>query len=777
MRLSAWLCAWLCLGVNVRVTAELAVQFDIIHSRSYAHSQRTASSTPIVDNKGRAVTTKSLLTGCEQLSRVEAKYRIEQCLWRLVETHCPNMLLEVRRQQEAFDRLTPPAVAAIAAAVSGNNLNSNRNNSDDRRGSDVLKVSSSDYTYPHNLRVLGIKRSSYPDGTIDTVYMAFDVVSVRNKPLFGNWWTLRVSNDAFNHLQHRMIKETAGMGLELHVTNSQSKLIEYVGRVVDHWNGNYSVYFQLPMASLRQSQHPSAFSEFGSGTNLTTSKGVRPNTHAKISRLQTRKPGSNLVFTMDLILDYPSCQGYPDTLTNKTPLGDRRKYFGQLAMRALVHLQDGAIVQNGKRKVPYSRSISGDREEPILQSYRLPIFSTTANSKNVDTASYLCDVGHFVGGSWVAPGRTYASSVDPGANNRTDKVQVGAPHLVFVGDSTAAQVERCVYLKSEGQCTVHNPIQCGNYAFHRQYCETMLNNPSASSTSTIVSSSSLLLWRTVLASQLEGRSPETYLAYAYNQRQPGTPSLDVLLERALARLEDRNSEMWLTRSQYTALKAMAENEEQYRVAAQELIKRQAPSPLHIVFVMNIGLHEMVRRTWQQQKSHLLLIVNGTMKLLTSEDILKTQNNSYSFIWRSTWSIHEYCFHRNDFWFPRGHGYNKVQKTANSPSILYLRDATAYLQWSYTYDLYCNMTKVCDHPQGAVDSTGRTMKYRAVSKNRNNNVGGAFYITDEYWLTKSRMKRKGLTDMRHHDIFVVGETVKGLLSILQDDLTSSVNSKT
>jgi hypothetical protein len=773
-----WLCVCCC------VAAELAVQFDIIHTRTYVHKQRTTPNTR-VDGKGRALTTKSMWAGCEQLSRGEAKYRIEQSLWRQVEMHCPDMLLEVRTQQEALDRQMPSVLVPTAAALSANNQNSNNNSSSrDKMGSDVLKVSSSDYIYPHNLRVLGIKRSSYPNVNVDTIYMAFDIVSVNNKPWFGNWWTLRISNDAFNHQQHRMTKETAGMGLELLVTNNQSKLIEYVGRVVDHWNGNYSVYFQLPMASLRQSQQPFTSPKSNSRTNSTMSTTVQQNAPLKTSRLQMRKPGSNLVFTMDLILDYRCCQGYPDTLTKKPPLGDRRKYLGQLALRALIHLQDGASVQNGKRKVLYSRSISTDREEPILQSHRLPILSTAATSKYVDTASYLCDVGHFVGGSWVAPGRTYTSSdniqqtnVDPGANNRTQKGEVVAPHLVFVGDSTAAQVERCVYLKSEGQCTIHNPIQCGNYAFHRQYCDSMLNNTSSSSTSTFVSSSSLLLWRTILASQLEGRSPDTYLPYAYNQRQPGTPSLDVMLERALGRLEDRNSEMWLTRSQYTALKATSANEEQYRVAALELIKRQAPSPLHIVFVMNIGLHEMVRRTWQQQKSHLLLIVNGIMKFLTSEDVMKMHNNSYSFIWRSTWSIHEYCFHKNDFWFPRGHGYNKVQKTASSPSILYLRDATAYLQWSYTYDLYCNMTKVCDHPQGAVDSTGRTMKYRAVSKNRNNNVGGAFYITDEYWLTKSRMKRKGLTDMRHHDIFVVGETVKGLLSILQDDLTSSVNSKT
>lgn len=125
-----------------------------------------------------------------------------------------------------------------------------------------------DFQYFQNIRLL--PRYSRIN-TTSSLLIAFDIVGNVSSTTIkkGNWWSVYA----------KLSKECEEI---------KKKVINVVGRVIDHWNGNYSVYLQLPYSGL---------------------------------------------YEVDIVLDYHACRGYPNGVRPPNIQGGNTQYIGMLAYR------------------------------------------------------------------------------------------------------------------------------------------------------------------------------------------------------------------------------------------------------------------------------------------------------------------------------------------------------------------------------------------------------------------------------------------------------------
>jgi hypothetical protein len=173
----------------------------------------------------------------------------------------------------------------------------------------------------------------------------------------------------------------------------------------------------------------------------------------------------------------------------------------------------------------------------------------------------------------------------------------------------------------------------------------------------------------------------------------------------------------------------------------------------IVLVVNVGLHLMANLDWSQQKEvlkglaqipELFPNVIGPNEVYnkSSSSIKLNEEIYYStrpvqIVWRDTWALHEHCFWRSA---------SIVTASKSSlRSLVHLRDPTSWLHHSFTLATYSK-------------TTGTT-----TNTNTNTNANGAkIQFLSSYWLAKAHKKSVNETDMRHHDIIVVGSFLKHFL---------------
>lgn len=125
-----------------------------------------------------------------------------------------------------------------------------------------------DFQYFQNIRLLpGYSRRR----NTTSLLIAFDIVSNISSTILkkGNWWSVYA----------KLSKE---------YEENRKKVINVVGRVIDHWNGNYSIYLQLPYSGL---------------------------------------------YEVDIVLDYHACRGYPTGIKPPNIQGGNTQYIGMLAYR------------------------------------------------------------------------------------------------------------------------------------------------------------------------------------------------------------------------------------------------------------------------------------------------------------------------------------------------------------------------------------------------------------------------------------------------------------
>jgi hypothetical protein len=124
-----------------------------------------------------------------------------------------------------------------------------------------------DFQYFQNIRLL----PRYSRSNTTSLLIAFDIVGNISSTTLkkGNWWSVYA----------KLIKE---------YEENKKKVINVVGRVIDHWNGNYSIYLQLPYSGL---------------------------------------------YEVDIVLDYHACRGYPTGIKPPDIKGGNTQYIGMLAYR------------------------------------------------------------------------------------------------------------------------------------------------------------------------------------------------------------------------------------------------------------------------------------------------------------------------------------------------------------------------------------------------------------------------------------------------------------
>jgi len=110
--------------------------------------------------------------------------------------------------------------------------------------------------------------------TTTSVFIAFDIIANSNTNAVkkGNWYTVYAKN--YNKCEQ-----------------GNKRDVSIVGRTIDHWNGNYSVYLQLP--------HPG-------------------------------------LYEVEIVLDYHACRGFPSGVRPPRAQGGNTQYIGQLAYRARI---------------------------------------------------------------------------------------------------------------------------------------------------------------------------------------------------------------------------------------------------------------------------------------------------------------------------------------------------------------------------------------------------------------------------------------------------------
>ena len=472
----------------------------------------------------------------------------------------------------------------------------------------------SHFQYPMNLRVLVYN--------LDMIYVTFNIIG-DSPNLYGNWWRIYLVDKSYHD-------HSNGVGFDY---DRQDNMIELTGRVIDHWNGTYSVFFAMPIVNLVD--------------------GVENN---------------RITYTLDMTLDYLACSGYAEPLFPWKKLHRKVSYQGNFAMRLKLD-----VYANVTASAPCS---------------------TTDNySTQLSLAQYLSDTGYYASNVWIPSKSTHQCGEDnPHLKLQPDNYLPNIPpttlkssvdyntskknmFFLFIGDSTTGQVGRCFGLQKD---SCGNQEQCRRSEYSIQLCKKLASSSRYND-----------VWQAL------GRD-ELVLDF---MKVDGTHNSSQFIRFLKHRLENE------------AIGQFGE----------------------LAIVFNIGLHEMQNAIWSVQKFHLRSLINT----LTSGEVRNSLQIPVRIVWRGTWSIHEYCYQRNNYWFRE----NSILSTyTKAEGVTRLRDPTSWLHHSYVLDALYNTSATSD------------VKY-----------------SNNYWLSKSRVKRYSAenrqNDMRHHDTMVIRASVETTLDSL------------
>ncbi len=500
---------------------------------------------------------------------------LERNFWRNVERYCPNII-------EQYDHF-------------------NKNH----------------FQYPMNLRILAYN--------LDMIYVTFDIIGDSPK-LYGNWWRIYLVDKSYHY-------HSNGVGFDY---DKQDNMIELTGRVVDHWNGTYSVFFGIPIINF--------------------------NSHTESNKI---------MFTLDMTLDYLACSGFAEPLIPWKNLHRKVSYVGDFAMRLKLDVYINNTASSPQCTVD-------DKSNTRLL-----------------TAQYLCDTGYYSSNVWIpsksthlcsehkTPSKLHTGSLSaspPILKNSVDFDTTKENKLImFVGDSTTGQVGRCFLFQKAQKGSCGNEQQCQRLAYSTELCKNLAFSSRYNDTWKSLGSGEVV----IDGMQVEGaRTSSNLILHLKNRIVNNEGKKDI--------------------HQFTEL----------------------------VVVMNIGLHEMKEFPWPSQKAHLRSLITT----LTSEEMKSSFPIPLRIIWRSTWSLHEYCYQRNNYWF-REDSILKSYTTAEA--VVRLRDPTVWLHHSYILDVLYNTSA----------------------------PGNVTYL-DNYWLSKARVKRYSAenrqNDIRHHDMMVVRASIETTL---------------
>ncbi len=470
------------------------------------------------------------------------------------------------------------------------------------------------FQYPMNLRILAYN--------LEMVYLTFDIIGNSTK-LYGNWWRTYLVDKSYQlHVN--------GIGFDY---EEEENMIEVTGRVIDHWNGTYSVFFGIPIVNL--------------GTEIKNKK---------------------LTFTLDMTLDYLACSGYAEPLFPWKKLHGKVSYVGDFAMRLKIDIYINITASS-------------------------PLCSESSNDKaKLLVAQYLCDTGYYNRNIWIPSKSRHHCSED----KIRYKLETESYHsnelypvlkksvdfdtfkkdklIIFVGDSTTGQIGRCFAFKMD---PCGNDQQCNRAKYSLQLCKNLTLSSRYNDTWEVLSKGKVL----IDGMQVEGaRKSSNLIRHLQNLVNTGGNGINQFNE--------------------------------------------------LIIVFNIGLHEMKKFHWFDQKSHLRSLIST----LTSNEMKNSFHIPFRVIWRSTWSLHEYCYQRNDYWF-RDNSILKTHTTAEA--VVKLRDPTVWLHHSFILDYVYNISEP-----------------------------GNFTYLDTYWLSKSRVKKYSAEnrqhDIRHHDSLVIRASIETIL---------------
>ena len=451
------------------------------------------------------------------------------------------------------------------------------------------------FQYPVNLRLIAVDANS--------AYLTFDIIG-NSSSAFGNWWSVFVTSNSHGH-RHK----PDGSGIDL-----EKDIIELAGRVVDHWNGSYSVYFSLPIFE---------------GNETRT-------------------------FTLDLVLDYLGCIGYPENIHTWRNYYLKGVYHGDLALRLTLSVKSA------------------------LQTYR-------PESKNsYEIAKYLCDTGYYSGGTWT-PSKSVSLCSPIAIPSVDDNIGMQNKILVLIGDSTTGQVARCFHGCQE---PCQSTEQCKRVEYTNERCRSSVSTSRQSEN-----------WKALQVNDLNMHRYNPYHIDFFSVGF-GKNELSEVLRRLIKDLKGHISRLDATQRE-------------------------------LIIVFNVGLHEMVLHPWKIQISNLAKATNQLLETINGFN----KTLPIRALWRGIWSVHEYCYQPNNYWF--GKNYKSTFRRETTTQINRLRDASVWMHHSFVSD-YISQTAI------------------------NSNIS----FVNNYWLSKSRMKRTDRElrehDMRHHDTSVIRASIEVML---------------
>lgn len=331
---------------------------------------------------------------------------------------------------------------------------------------------------------------------------------------------------------------------------------------------------------------------------------------------------------------------------------------------------------------------------------------------------------------WIVPHNTPATCAN-------DVILSKHSEVTFVGDSTTGQIYRCLYF--EQLLPLKGKIKrCHDSPSHCQMiidtCGDLLTKGTTQekkkkhdASVVRIEHKDQLAWKGILDATDSKNTSKTSILLVM-----GPPNHNPLA--AITKFILENS--FVKADKYSEYKELLKRD--------RLFKISQTTP--IVLVVNVGLHLMANLDWSQQKDvlkgltqipELFPNVIGPDEVYSQSSSIKQKDEIYystrpvQIVWRDTWALHEHCF------------WKSVSATSASRSslrsLVRLRDPTSWLHHSFTLATYSK-------------TTGRTT----------NTNGAKIQFLSSYWLAKAHKKSVNETDMRHHDIVVVGSFLKHFL---------------
>lgn len=560
-----------------------------------------------------------------------------------------------------------------------------------------------DFRFPMNVRLLGYSSTATATTAYHTVkdindkeqttlkfaLLSFDILGP-TKFSYGNWWSVWV----YNTNDKKMSNSSSDI-------NKASFSFEAAARVVDHWDGSYTVYLQVPLV---HNSENSAESE-----------------------------RADVTYTVDVVLDSEACQGFPSSTTNL----QHTQYKGYLAMQATITASPQALSDNMSIN-------SGDDVADAVD----------------DVTLFLCDTGYYMNGKWT-PGKVLPKQRNDTAKHRLlllknaavttsntstgitrsegggvvthhvgnkskalvhtkesveEAERVGAKrrvHVLFLGDSTSAQIDRCLFLRT-WDCS--GATQCNNIKNIIHKCEVAMNH-----------SLYKTRWQRSVLDYLG--HPDPFTAIMGNHRMDQAVRNQVFFSKRI------HLGLLPTQKLYT--------------------------------VVNAGVH-LMGQSWTDQIQYFqstldtLCKCHSTSTCAPAAESISLLNGPhkyneklpYYFIYRGTWAIHEYSYFPNPYWPMSKESSYHSQTSVENMRIGHMRDSTSWLQHSFIADYFWNNPDACGGNQHKQASSRRDIWAIATYQNH-------------YWLSKAHRKKISDHDIRHHDNQVVTASIELLLQQMND----------